>query len=165
MFIYCENNPISRIDSGGDRWTHVIEETKTKTIEEKESGATFQTTIVYTSTKTNWFGKEIDSKETTATFVFSISNDGAIAFDNTQDSARHLKNSTVRDKLAEEMYNNCISRVDNSLSKRTVEGISSELYWNYVIRDTGPGETANIGGRGKNVPGKDSNAWLFEWLS
>ena len=165
MFIYCENNPISRIDTDGDRWTHVIEQTETETIEEKESGSTFQTTIVFTSTKTNWLGKEIESKETTATFVYYISNDGAIAFDNTQDNSHYLKNKTVREKLAEEMYNSCVNSVEESLSKRTIEGISSELYWHYKFSFTKPGETANIGGRGKDVLGKDSNAWIFEWFS
>ena len=121
------------------------------------------TVIIFSGENTNLFGtatKTIPSTE--VTLKYSISNDGAIAFDNVQDDAVHLKIDAVRNKLAAEMYNVCTNSVRNSLSRRTIAGISNELYWHYIFSFTKSGKTANIGGSNQDDPGRDSNGWLFE---
>jgi hypothetical protein len=164
MFAYCGNNPASRVDAAGDAWDYIIEGTETSVEEESDGKTTYVTKISYSTTrKFLWFS--FDQSENTAVFRYTISNDGAISFDNTQADAYLLKIKEIRNELAVEMYNNCTNSVENSLANRTVEGISSELLWHYRLRITGPGQTANIGGRGSDVPGKDTNAWIFEFIS
>ena len=164
MFVYCGNNPASRVDDAGDAWEYIIEDAETIVEEESDGKITYVTKITYSSTR-KFLWVSFDQSENTAVFRYTISNDGAITFDNTQADAYLLKIKKIRNKLAEEMYNNCTNSVDNSLANRTVEGISSELLWHYRFRITGPGQTANIGGRGSDVPGKDTNAWIFEFIS
>lgn len=166
MFAYCGNNPVGRSDDGGDKWTYEIENSESSVVREDDSGTQYQLKITYSGTKTNFRGEVKDKIESTEViFTYYISNDGAVSFDNTQSSAAHLKIKLLRNELANDMYDKCKDKVDGSLSKRTINGISSELKWHYNFSFTGPGKIANIGGQGKENPGRDKNAWIFEIIS
>lgn len=97
-----------------------------------------------------------------------LTTGGAIAFDTSQSSANFLEEKSIRDELAEEMQSVSKNKVVESLSGRSKNGLSFELLAHYFFRNWiiigEHAEVANIGGKEKNKPGFDSNAWLFEMV-
>ena len=89
-------------------------------------------------------------------------------FDNTQDDAPYLSIGCFCDTLANEMINHTREKISDALSWRTLEGVSYELYWHYILYVScilpGKTKTANIGGMQHDKTGYDSNAFLFEGM-
>ena len=171
MFAYCGNNPVIRIDIGGNRWEYVIEiEDVVTEQEENEDGTTSVTTSITYSCRIT-FGRITlyeSSESETAVFSYTISDSGAIMFDNKQDSACKLTNGVFCNIVAEEMLNCAKEKNTDFLYWRTVDGIAKELYWHYVFYDNGilgkKAEIANIGSMKKDKPGYDGNAFVFEGM-
>ena len=169
MFVYCGNNPAIYIDADGKRWEYVIEGVVTESVENDDGTISVTTSITYSCKEIFWGAVMYESPESeTVVFSYTISVGGVVMFDNDQDNAPYLSIDPICDALANEMLNYTREKVANSLSWRTVEGISYELYWHYICYSLfiAPGRTqkADIGGMKRGEPGYDSNAFIFECM-
>ena len=180
MFAYCGNNPILNLDTCGNLYTPfttttitTVAEVSTEVVDEAENSKTYNVKISYceeTYNKLLFFTVSKTVKtDLTCCFTFKVSSKGVISFDNSQDYADALKNSTLCSTLANEMVKTCQGQVKGSLSGRTTSGIIRELQDHFTLFNMGlfreHTDVTDIGGTDRGSIGYDKNAWIFEHIS
>ena len=165
MFAYCNNNPVSFVDSNGQCLINITVDTETEVVNTTKDAVKYKTVI--TITHEYLFGAI--SYTDTCEFFFTVGNNGFIAFDNAQKNARYLNmfySSLWKDSLAAEMIRVAQKQVPDALQGRTVEGVSLELelhYYGHVLGiKASHTDITNIGGNVIGKKGYDENADWFE---
>ena len=165
MFAYCNNNPVSFVDSNGQCLINITVDAETEVVNTTKDAVKYKTVI--TITHEYLFGAI--SYTDTCEFFFTVGNNGFIAFDNAQKNARYLNmfhSSLWKDSLAAEMIRVAQKQVPDALQGRTVEGVSLELELHYYGHVLGikafHTDITNIGGNVIGKKGYDENADWFE---
>lgn len=160
MFAYCNNNPIIATDLFGNKSVLV----DTVSVSKNEQSVEYKTTITV-DTRQRFLWWTTGSKKEYS-FTFSVSSEGIVSFDNSQEMATCLKNKEIRLTLAKEMIRVAREQIPEALEGRTAKGVAFELYAHYLGKENGikigHTNTTEIGSNVIGAIGYDSNADWFE---
>ena len=168
MFAYCENNPIGSIDPDG--LTTKVLSVDTSCDHVDPFGTAYYSTSISYSTSLEC--KNLDCVRPTVTiygtlnFKYSVGADGKIKYYNKQNDSCSLRNWSISEALAKEMYDVSKKQVDGALCGRTIPGLARELYYHKLASTIFYSSKAlritDIGSLEIDSIGYDYNAKLFE---
>ncbi len=131
MFAYCLNNPVNLIDPSGSYSYISINGIKTEYVGLDEKNCkVYRTTIQYT----NDYYDDIDnslvsSMACSASITFTISTDGIVSIDNSDNPQWILCDDVISTALAKEI----LGTTKRTLLGRSIEGIAREIRLHYII--------------------------------
>lgn len=171
MFAYCNNNPVTYIDSCGllPIITYFVNSSSTEKEETDQNGNTTYTvavsySVITSDTDTGY----ISSYESSLSLQFSVKANGLIQVDNEQNSAGMLVVYPIGACIADEILSTVSKdyNKDALLYGRTVNGLSFEMITHYLAYfagvKTGRSRYTEMGGIDENKKGFDRNAIAFE---